>query len=35
MKLIDFWADLSMPNKYGICAVGAAGLFALLLYLFS
>ena len=30
MKLIDFWGDLSMPNKYGRCAVGAVAIFALL-----
>ncbi len=35
MKLVDFWADLSMTNKYGLCAVGAAGLLALLFYLLS
>ena len=35
MKLMDFWADLSMWNKYGLCAVGAAALFALLLFMFT
>ena len=32
MKLMEFWSELSMANKYGLCAVAAAGVFVLLLY---
>ena len=28
MNLMRFWSDLSMWNKYGLCAVGAATIFA-------
>ena len=35
MRVLDFWGDLAMPSKYGLCAIGAAGIFALLLTVLS
>lgn len=35
MKLAQFWDDLSIWNKYGLCAVGAVVLLLLILLFFS
>jgi len=34
MKLMRFWSDLSMWNRYGISAVLAAAVLALILLVF-
>lgn len=33
MNLMRFWSDLSMWNKYGLAAVGAIAIAALIAYL--
>lgn len=30
MNLMRFWSDLSMWNRYGLCAVGAAAVAAVI-----
>lgn len=33
MKVMKFWSDLNMWNKYGLCAVGAVVLIVVALFL--
>lgn len=35
MDFMKFWSDLSIWNKYGIAAVGAVAIIAILLWLFG
>lgn len=34
MSLMQFWSDLSMWNKYGLSAIMAVGLLALIFFIF-